>query len=89
MGAHRSTGSANFSHFRCRNRAFLKALAGSFGFRGVIHLWSGNPAETLKIFEAAENVRFFNRAWESSSVGHSSSCWFVTRVGHASSMVSI
>jgi len=45
MGTHRSTGSANFSHSRCRNRAVLKAPADYLGFRGAIHLWSGNPAE--------------------------------------------
>jgi len=48
MGTHRSTGSANFSHSRCRNRAVLKAPADYLGFRGAIHLWSGNPAEHQK-----------------------------------------
>ena len=44
---------------------------------------SFNPAEpsAMLVFGI---VRFFNRAWESSSAGHSPSCWLVTRVGHAS-----
>jgi hypothetical protein len=40
--------------------------------------------ENEAVEQMVRHVRFFNRAWESSSAGHSPCGWLVTRVGHAS-----